>query len=87
MLPVDERTLIEDGGSYPWNCIGLLLMISTYPEKSPSQPQRLCGTAFLISPTLILTAAHNLGDKINDFKLSFYPKSLTDNTKVEKEPI
>ena len=56
---------------YPYNCIGMLTW------ESPSNCySRHIGTAFLISPTIILTAVHNVYDGFSNLnvKMKFYPK-------------
>lgn len=49
---IDTREPNLDSSVYPYNCIGLL--------KWRIGLKKGFGTAFLISPSLILTAAHNL---------------------------
>ncbi len=51
--------MISNNKLYPHNCIGLIRWTA---GDGPNQIHCF-GTAFLISPSLILTAAHNLVDK------------------------
>lgn len=67
---------------YPYSAIGILKSTFFRSTVHGNEYKTAFGTAFLISPKLLMTAAHNIYDLELEYcieKIEFYPSDKTKN--------